>query len=323
MHSKNSRRAHSRVHTNALELADLAVWPMARAAPAFLPDKSGANLRGNEKQVVEQDEGQQHQEKRRRGGGGAWRAFVHHRSKKRKWDATTPKSLAEEYHALSPNTRSFYKRLGDDAAALHRQGELTFPHYSQTAAAARSRGAGGAGAEQQKHRNEELAHGFDVDVSKLAEAVFTGQAVPLTSLPTPRRRDIDLLESMIRSYASQIRESKRNAEKKSVEDLGGLFGESEEHAQELLQHRRMLRELHTCTWRNFPSSMPHICHALVAEFEPRSLQKFVEGKHDGGLKHTTTLAEAWKGRHLALQQRTWEHHEKRAPPNRRCFHAGM
>eukprot|EP00971_Amphidinium_carterae_P326652 6457579-Amphidinium_carterae.2 len=37
MHSKNSRRAHSRVHTNALELADLALWPMARAAPAFLP----------------------------------------------------------------------------------------------------------------------------------------------------------------------------------------------------------------------------------------------------------------------------------------------
>eukprot|EP00971_Amphidinium_carterae_P016265 320785-Amphidinium_carterae.2 len=282
-------------------------------------DTSGANLRGNEKQGVEQDEGQQHQVKPRRGGGGAWRAFVHDRSKKRKWDATTPKSLAEEYHALSPNTRAFYKRLGDDAAALHRRGEVTFPHYSRTAG--RSRG-GAEGAEHQKRRDEELAIHFDLDVSKLAEAVFRGQAVPLTSMPTPRRSDIDLLESMIRSYANQIRASKRNAEKKSVEDLEGLFGESEERAQEILQHRRMLRDLRTCTWRNFPSSMPHICQALVAEFEPRSLQKFVEEKHDGGLKHTTTLAEAWKGRHLALQQRAWEHHEKRAPPNRRCFHAG-
>eukprot|EP00971_Amphidinium_carterae_P326651 6457579-Amphidinium_carterae.1 len=287
-----------------------------------LSEYSGANLHGNEHVGVEPDGEQQPQEKPRRGGGGAWRAFVHHRSRKRKLDATTTKSLAEEYHALSPNTRSFYKRLGEDATALHREGQLTFPHYSR--AAIRSRGAGGTiGAEHQRHFDEELASRFDLDVSKVGEAVFRGEAVPLTSLPTPRRRDIDFIESMIRSYARQVRVSKRDAEKKSVEDVEGLFGKSEEHAEQILQHRRMLRDLPTCTWRSFPSSLPDMCQALIAEFEPRNLQKFVLEKHDGSWKQTTMLAEAWNRRHFALQQRTWEHHEKRAPPNRRCFHAGV
>ena len=84
-------------------------------------------------QAIGAEEVDPEEKKRPRRYGGAFRAFVHHRSKARKFTAGSLSQMAQDYRDLSEEDRVFFQDLGKQATVLNRRMEPAYPAYSHTA----------------------------------------------------------------------------------------------------------------------------------------------------------------------------------------------
>eukprot|EP00971_Amphidinium_carterae_P307343 6107762-Amphidinium_carterae.2 len=77
------------------------------------------------------------QRKKRKQCGGAWRAFVHVHLRGQQAAPEDFATLAKQYHALTPERKSYYQSLGLAANIAHKEGKSTFPCHSLRAAQSR------------------------------------------------------------------------------------------------------------------------------------------------------------------------------------------
>ena len=68
----------------------------------------------------------------RKAGGGAWRAFLHQQHGGGRFSS----DLGARFRDLSPESRRFYERMGQQASAAHRVGGQSFPKFRAVNAAA-------------------------------------------------------------------------------------------------------------------------------------------------------------------------------------------
>ena len=120
-HSRNARRARHRVHTHVADARAIALTHQGFAGPEWAYRALGkAHKRDRERPAAAAGPRQRH--KRRRGGGGAWRSYLSHHLKNRKWTGRQMHLLAQRYRR--------FRRTGDAKMESNGQSRCTLREES-------------------------------------------------------------------------------------------------------------------------------------------------------------------------------------------------
>eukprot|EP00971_Amphidinium_carterae_P333516 6468300-Amphidinium_carterae.4 len=106
LHSKNLRRARSRVETNRIPLAQLALAHVGISESAAQCSSSSQQSKPRGRPRKDKHESKQ------RGGGGAWRAYLHYHMTGQKASGSSWQDASTSYHSLDSTEFAFFRELG-------------------------------------------------------------------------------------------------------------------------------------------------------------------------------------------------------------------
>eukprot|EP00971_Amphidinium_carterae_P350212 6491436-Amphidinium_carterae.2 len=108
LHSKNLRRARSRVETNRIPLSQLALAHVGISDSLAQCSSSSKKTRARGRPRKEQNESQFGHH----GGGGAWRAYLHYHMSGQKASGAAWQDASASYHAMDDVEFAFFRELG-------------------------------------------------------------------------------------------------------------------------------------------------------------------------------------------------------------------
>eukprot|EP00971_Amphidinium_carterae_P293578 5828643-Amphidinium_carterae.2 len=134
LHSKNARRARTRVHVKRPDAADVGLAHQGWVGPAFLKPlevPTAKRQQGRPKKTRKKTKKKESSKRKRvrvnalddarksrKGGGGAWRYHVYLHGHGGKFTGDSIKELASSYHSLSADTKAEYAELGRQGATF-------------------------------------------------------------------------------------------------------------------------------------------------------------------------------------------------------------
>ena len=242
----------------------------------------------------------------RGGHGGAWRAYCHVHGRGEKYTAESLRRLAAEYRRLTPDEYKEYETLGRLATEAHAVGAGTFPAFSRTSRSVR-------GVQLQRSNQDELEE--EVVREKVQETWLTAvQGRTLrASRAVPKKGD---LYSAVREIARSLRQLKK-LKRDSLSEGDSMTAETVIHTvNEIVERgfsgRQGLQTLPCTTAIGMPDRVPTV--ALDLTIAEAAREAFAQ-------QTCSSLAEAWKHRHLGVCESSWPQAQARAPP-RACHKRG-